>query len=44
MSWQSEQIFYKLNQNKTNLADQRILTTTLIAFCYSMQGRLLYEI
>ena len=44
MSWQSEQFLYKLNENKTNLADQRLLTITLIAFCYSMQGRLLYEI
>ena len=32
MSGQSEQIFDKLNQNKTNLADQRLLTITLIAF------------
>ena len=29
---QSEQIFDKLNQNKTNPADQRLLTITLIAF------------
>ena len=29
---QSEQIFDKLNQNKTNLVDQRQLTITLIAF------------
>ena len=29
---QSEQMFDKLNQNKTNLADQRLLTVTLIAF------------
>ena len=29
---QSERIFDKLNQNKTNLADQRLLTITLIAF------------
>ena len=27
---QSEQMFDKLNQNKTNLADQRLLTITLI--------------
>ena len=33
MSGQSEQMFDKLNQNKTNLADQRLLTITLIAFC-----------
>ena len=32
MSGQSEQMFDKLNQNKTNLADQRLLTITLIAF------------
>ena len=32
MFGQSEQIFDKLNQNKTNLADQRLLTITLIAF------------
>ena len=32
MSRQSEQMFDKLNQNKTNLADQRLLTITLIAF------------
>ena len=31
MFGQSEQIFDKLNQNKTNLADQRPLTITLIA-------------
>ena len=31
MFGQSEQIFDKLNQNKTNLADQRLLTITLIA-------------
>ena len=30
MSRQSEQMFDKLNQNKTNLADQRLLTITLI--------------
>ena len=29
---QSEQMFHKLNQNKTNLAVQRLLTITLIAF------------
>ena len=28
----SEQMFDKLNQNKTNLVDQRLLTITLIAF------------
>ena len=33
MSGQSEQIFDKLNQNKINLAGQRLLTTNLIAFC-----------
>ena len=32
MSRQSEQMFDKLNQNKTNLADQRLLTIALIAF------------
>ena len=32
MFGQSEQMFDKLNQNKTNLADQRLLTVTLIAF------------
>ena len=32
MFGQSEQIFDKLNQNKTNLVDQRLLTITLIAF------------
>ena len=32
MSGQSKQMFDKLNQNKTNLADQRLLTITLIAF------------
>ena len=32
MFGQSEQIFDKLNQNKTNLADQRLLTITSIAF------------
>ena len=32
MFGQSEQIFDKLNQNKTNLADQRLLAITLIAF------------
>ena len=31
MSRQSKQMFDKLNQNKTNLADQRLLTITLIA-------------
>ena len=38
MPGQSEQIFDKLNQNKTNLADQRLLKITLIAFSW------LYEI
>ena len=32
MFGQSEQMFHKLNQNKTNLADQRLLTITLIAY------------
>ena len=32
MFGQSEQIFDKLNQNKTNLADQHLLTITLITF------------
>ena len=32
MFGQSEQMFDKLNQSKTNLADQRLLTITLIAF------------
>ena len=32
MFGQSEQMFHKLNQNKTNLAVQRLLTITLIAF------------
>ena len=32
MFGQSEQMFDKLNENKTNLADQRLLTVTLIAF------------
>ena len=32
MFGQSEQMFDKLNQIKTNLADQRLLTITLIAF------------
>ena len=32
MSGQSEQMFDKLNQNKINLADQPLLTITLIAF------------
>ena len=31
MFGQSEQIFDKLNQNKTNLADQHLLTITLTA-------------
>ena len=30
-------IFVKLNQNKTNLADQRLLAITLIAFCGFMR-------
>ena len=30
-------IFVKLNQNKTNLADQRLLTIILIAFCGFMR-------
>ena len=37
MSGQTKQIFDKLNQNKTNLADQRPLTITLIAFCGFMR-------
>ena len=37
MFGQSEQIFDKLNQNKTNLVDQRLLTITLIAFCGFMR-------
>ena len=32
MSGQSEQMFDKMNQSKTNLADQRLLTISLIAF------------
>ena len=32
MSGQPEQMFDKLNQNKTNLADQRLLTIALIVF------------
>ena len=32
MSGQSEQIFDKMNRNKTNLVDQCLLTITLIAF------------
>ena len=32
MSGQSKQMFDQLNQNKTNLADQNLLTITLIAF------------
>ena len=32
ISGRSEQIFDRLNQNKTNLADQRLLTITLIAY------------
>ena len=32
MFGQPEQMFDKLNQNKTNLADQRLLTITLTAF------------
>ena len=38
MFGQSEQIFDKLNQNKTNLADQCLLTITLIAFCGFMRS------
>ena len=38
MSGQSEQIFDKMNQNKTNLADQDLLTITLIAFCIFMRS------
>ena len=30
-------MFDKLNQNKTNLVDQRLLTITLIAFCGFMR-------
>ena len=37
MSGQSKQIFDKLNQNKTSLANQRLLTITLIAFCGFMR-------
>ena len=37
MSGQTEEIFDKLNQNKTNLVDQRPLTITLIAFCGFMR-------
>ena len=32
MFGQPEQMFDKLNQNKTNLADRRLLTITLTAF------------
>ena len=32
MSRQSEEIFDKLNQNKTNIADQRLLTITFCGF------------
>ena len=32
MSGKSEQMFDKLNQKKTNLADQHLLTIALIAF------------
>ena len=32
MFGKSEQIFDKLNQNKTNLADQRLLTITFCGF------------
>ena len=39
MSGQSEQIFDMLNQNKTNLADHRLLTITVIAFCGFMRFR-----
>ena len=37
MSGQSEQIFDKLNQKKTSLANQRLLTITLIVFCGFMR-------
>ena len=37
MSGQSEQMLDKLNQNKTNLVDQRLLSITLIAFCGFMR-------
>ena len=37
MSGQSEQMLGKLNQNKTNLVDQCLLTITLIAFCGFMR-------
>ena len=33
----SNKIFVKLNQNKTNLADQRLLTIILTAFCGFMR-------
>ena len=38
MSIQSEQIFDKMNQNKTNLVNQDLLTITLIAFCVFMRS------
>ena len=37
MSGKSEQIFDKLNQKKTSLANQRLLTITLIVFCGFMR-------
>ena len=39
MFGQSEQVFDKLNQNKTNLAYQRLLTITSIAFFGFMKFR-----
>ena len=33
----TNKIFVKLNQNKTNLADQRLLTIILIGFCGFMR-------
>ena len=35
--WTIWKFFDKLNQNKTNLANQRLLTITLIAFCGFMR-------
>ena len=37
MSGQPEQMLDKLNQNKANLANQRLLTITSIAFCGFMR-------
>ena len=37
MSGQPEQMLDKLNQNKANLVDQRLLTITSIAFCGFMR-------